>query len=155
MSADRGDANGVIVFETVEHQFDAQIKRCPGCLAETRGRFPDSVPGPLQHGPAILAWAVHMLVAQMVSLKRVAQSLKTLTGRTHAEAAPPSNAATSCASFEWRRPRIAASTGTLASSERPVRGRKLASGHGGTSSALLKHQSNLNQTASPNHPQRL
>ena len=75
-----------IVFETVEHHVDAQIKRCPRCRAETRGRFPGNMPGPLQYGPGIRAWAVHLLVAQMVSLKRVAQSLKVLTGRAVAEA---------------------------------------------------------------------
>ena len=75
-----------IVFETVEHHVDAQIKRCPSCRTETRGRFPDTMPGPLQYGPGIRAWAVHLLVAQMVSLKRVAQSLRALTGRTVAEA---------------------------------------------------------------------
>ena len=75
-----------IVFETVEQHADAQIKRCPRCRAETRGRFPDSMPGPLQYGPGIQAWAVHLLVAQMVSLKRVAQSFKALTGRLISEA---------------------------------------------------------------------
>ena len=34
-----------IVFETVEHHVDAQIKRCPRCRAENRGRFPDTMPG--------------------------------------------------------------------------------------------------------------
>ena len=33
-----------IVFETVEHHVDAQIKRCPRCRAETRGRFPGNMP---------------------------------------------------------------------------------------------------------------
>ena len=46
-----------IVFETVEHHVDAQIKRCPRCRAETRGRFPGNMPGPLQYGPGIRAWA--------------------------------------------------------------------------------------------------
>ena len=59
-----------IVFETVEHHVDAQIKRCPRCRAENRGRFPDTMPGPLQYGLGIQAWVVQLLVAHMVSLKR-------------------------------------------------------------------------------------
>ena len=75
-----------IVFETVEHHVDAQIKRCPRCRAENRGRFPDTMPGPLQYGLGIQAWVVHLLVAHMVSLKRAAQSLRVLTGRLISEA---------------------------------------------------------------------
>ena len=42
--------------------------------------------GPLQYGAGVKAYAVHLLVAQAVSLKRVAQSLATLIGRPVAEA---------------------------------------------------------------------
>ena len=65
---------------------DAEIKVCPDCATETRGTFPDTMPGPLQYGLGIIAFAVHMLAAQMVPLKRTAQVLKTITGRSIAEA---------------------------------------------------------------------
>ena len=75
-----------IVFETRELTVEAEIKTCPRCRAETRGAFPDDLPGPLQYGPGIVAFATHLLTAQMLSLKRTAQTLKALTGRTVAEA---------------------------------------------------------------------
>ena len=75
-----------IVFETREMTIAAEMKTCPRCRAETRGAFPDDMPGPLQYGPGIVAFAIHLLTAQMLSLKRTAQTLKALTGRAIAEA---------------------------------------------------------------------
>ena len=67
-----------IVFEKVVRHADAQIKHCPRCHAETRACFPHQMPGPLQYGPGIKAYVVHLLIAQMLSLKRVAQSMHAL-----------------------------------------------------------------------------
>ena len=75
-----------IVFETRELTVAAEIKTCPRCRSETRGAFPDDMPGPLQYGHGIVAFATHLLTAQMLSLKRAAQTLKALTGRAIAEA---------------------------------------------------------------------
>ena len=75
-----------IVFETRELTVEAEIKTCPHCRTETRGRFPEAMPGPLQYGHGIVALATHLLSAQMLSLKRTAQTLKALTGRAIAEA---------------------------------------------------------------------
>ena len=75
-----------IVFEKVVRHADAQIKHCPRCHAETRACFPHQMPGPLQYGPGIKAYVVHRLIAQMLSLKRVAQSMHALIGRTLSEA---------------------------------------------------------------------
>ena len=75
-----------IVFEKVVRHADAQIKHCPRCHAESRARFPHQMPGPLQYGPGIKAYVVHLLIAQMLSLKRVAQSMHALIGRTLSEA---------------------------------------------------------------------
>ena len=75
-----------IVFETRELTVEAEIKTCPRCGSETRGAFPDDLPGPLQYGPGIVAFATHLLTAQLLSLKRTAQTLKALTGRAVAEA---------------------------------------------------------------------
>ena len=75
-----------IVFETRELTVAAEIKTCPRCRAETRGAFPDDLPGPLQYGPGIVAFATHLLTAQLLSLKRATQTLKALTGRAIAEA---------------------------------------------------------------------
>ena len=42
--------------------------------------------GPLQYGPGIKAYALNLLIAQMVSLKRVQQSIQTLIGQLISEA---------------------------------------------------------------------
>ena len=75
-----------IVFETREYHVDAEIKTCPRCHAENRGAFPEGFCGPLQYGHGIIAFATHLLVAQMVPLKRVVQTMKAMTGRAVAEA---------------------------------------------------------------------
>ena len=49
-----------IVFEKVVRHADADIKHCPRCHAETRARFPDEMPGPLQYGPGVKAYVVHL-----------------------------------------------------------------------------------------------
>jgi transposase-like protein len=75
-----------IVFEKVVSHIDAQIKRCPRCRTETRGTFPADMPGPLQYGPGVKAYALNLLIAQMLSLKRVQQSIQTLIGLAISEA---------------------------------------------------------------------
>ena len=75
-----------IVFETVERRITAEIKNCPRCHTRTRGRFPDTMPGPLQYGPGIVAYVVHLLCTQMVSLKRTAAMIQAMTGRLLSEA---------------------------------------------------------------------
>ena len=44
------------------------------------------MPGPLQYGPGVKAYVVHLLVAQMLSLKRVAHSMHALIGQLLSEA---------------------------------------------------------------------
>ena len=75
-----------IVFETRELVVEAEIKTCPRCRAETRGRFPEHMPAPLRYGDGIVAFATQLLVSQMVSLKRAAQTIQVLTGRLVSEA---------------------------------------------------------------------
>lgn len=75
-----------IVFETRELTVAAEVKTCPRCRTETRGRFPEDMPGPLQYGHGIVAFATHLLTAQMLSLRRTTETLKALTGRGIAEA---------------------------------------------------------------------
>ena len=75
-----------IEFVKVVRHADADIKHCARCHTETRARFPDTMPGPLQYGPGVKAYVVHLLVAQMLSLKRVAQSMHALIGQLLSEA---------------------------------------------------------------------
>ena len=75
-----------IVFEKVVTHVDAEIKRCPQCREQTRGQFPERFSGPLQYGPGIKAYGLNLLIAQMLSLKRVQQSIQTLIGLVISEA---------------------------------------------------------------------
>ena len=75
-----------LVFQVQELHVDAQIKTCPHCHTETRGRFPPDMPGRLQYGPGLVAQGLHLMVTQMVSLKRTAQTLQALSGRRISEA---------------------------------------------------------------------
>ena len=75
-----------IVFEKVVSHVDAEIKQCPKCDTQTRGPFPADLSGPLQYGPGIKAYLLNLLIAQMIALKRVQQSIKTLIGMAISEA---------------------------------------------------------------------
>ena len=75
-----------IVFEKVVSHVDAEIKQCPQCQAKTKGAFPAEMSGPLQYGPGIKAYALNLLVAQMLSLRRVQQSIRSLIDLAISEA---------------------------------------------------------------------
>ena len=75
-----------IVFEKLASHVDAQIKQCPHCQAQSKGTFPQDLAGPVQYGPGIKAYILNLLLAQMLSLKRVQQSIKTLIDQAISEA---------------------------------------------------------------------
>ncbi len=75
-----------MLFEKVVTHVDAEIKQCPHCQAQSKGRFPADMPGPLQYGPGIKAYVLNLLIAQMLSLNRVQQSIRTLIGQIISEA---------------------------------------------------------------------
>jgi transposase len=75
-----------IIFEKVVDHVDAEIKQCPRCQTQIKGRFPAGMSGPLQYGTGIKAYVLNLLIAQMISLKRVQQSINTLIGRMLSEA---------------------------------------------------------------------
>ena len=75
-----------IVFEKVLSHVDAEIKSCPHCGAETRAPFPETFCGPMQYGSGIKAYALNLLIAQMVSLQRVQQAIHSLIGQVISEA---------------------------------------------------------------------
>ena len=75
-----------IVFEKVISHVEAEIKQCPRCQAQSKGGFPQDLSGPLQYGSAIKAYILNLLLAQMLSLKRVQQSINTLIDQVISEA---------------------------------------------------------------------
>jgi transposase len=75
-----------IVFEKVVCHTDVEIKDCPRCATEVKGTFPANLSGPLQYGPGVRAYALNLLIAQMIALKRVQESIRMLIGMVIAEA---------------------------------------------------------------------
>ena len=74
------------MFEKVVRHVDAQLKHCSRCHTDVRARFPDEMPGPLQYDNGLKAHVVlHTLVAQMLSLERVAPSLHTVIAQRLSE----------------------------------------------------------------------
>ena len=75
-----------IIFEKVIDHTVVEIKDCPNCHAEVKGQFPDHMKGPLQYGGGIKAFAVCLMITQMVALKRAQNMIKTLIGKVISEA---------------------------------------------------------------------
>lgn len=75
-----------IIFEKTVTHMDAEIKECPDCDAKVKGEFPDNMQGPLQYGDGIKAFAISLIISQMVALKRVQKMLNTLIGKIISEA---------------------------------------------------------------------
>ena len=75
-----------IVFEKVVVHVDAEIKRCPHCRMRSQAPFPEAFCGALHYGAGIKAYVLNLLIAQMLSLKRVQQSIQTLIGLLISEA---------------------------------------------------------------------
>lgn len=75
-----------IVFEKVIEHVDAEIKQCPTCAATVKGRFPADMHGPLQYGDGLKAFAINLLVCQMVALNRVQKLLTSMLDVVIAEA---------------------------------------------------------------------
>ena len=75
-----------ILFEKVIEHVDAEVKQCPNCQETVKGQFPPDLHGPLLYGNGLKAFAINLLVAQMVSLQRVQQLLQSMIGERLAEA---------------------------------------------------------------------
>ena len=84
----------------VDVDCEIQASRVPGVAVSVAGKdlsqwaqwaaandqLPAAVCGPLQYGAEIKAYALNLLIAQMLSLERVQQSLQTLLGQVISEA---------------------------------------------------------------------
>lgn len=75
-----------IVFEKVVEHIDAEIKDCPNCKATTKGNFPKDMPGNLQYGNGLKAFAIHLIISQMVALNRVQKQISAMIGTVISEA---------------------------------------------------------------------
>ncbi|WP_459919165.1 hypothetical protein, partial [Desulfocicer niacini] len=75
-----------IVFEKVVEHIDAEIKQCPNCTATVKGAFPKDMPGTLQYGNGLKAFAIHLIISQMVALNRVQKQIAAMIGSVISEA---------------------------------------------------------------------
>ncbi len=75
-----------IIFEKVVEHIDAEVKQCPACDTRVKGAFPSDIHGHKQYGNGIKAFAINLLVCQMVSLNRVQKLLKSMLGEVLSEA---------------------------------------------------------------------
>jgi len=73
-----------IRIEVTAHR--AEVKICPGCGTENRGRFPVGVTGPVQYGPGVKTWVTYLQTQHFVPMERTAQILEDMTGHRVAEA---------------------------------------------------------------------
>ena len=83
-----------IVFEKVVEHVDAEIKQCPNCGKTVKGSFPRDMPGNLQYGNGLKAFAIHLIVGQLVTLNRVQKQISAMIGAVISEA--------SLLKFIWR-----------------------------------------------------
>ena len=67
-----------IIFEKVVEHVDAEVKQCPACDTKVKGVFPADMHGQKQYGNGIKAFAINLLVCQMVALNRVQKLLKSM-----------------------------------------------------------------------------
>jgi len=75
-----------IVFEKIVEHIDAEIKQCPNCDAIVKGSFPEDMPGRLQYGNGLKAFAIHLIIGQMVALNRVQKQISAMLGMVISEA---------------------------------------------------------------------
>ncbi len=83
-----------IIFEKVVEHVDAEIKYCPNCKATVKGCFPQDMPGNLQYGNGLKAFAIHLIIGQVVALNRVQKQISAMVGVVISEA--------SLLKFIWR-----------------------------------------------------
>ena len=65
---------------------DAEITSCPHGESETRGAFLKACAGPVPYGLGVKATVLNLVIAQMISLKRVPPSIQSLIGLMLSEA---------------------------------------------------------------------
>lgn len=75
-----------IIFEKSVDNYDAEIKTCPKCETINKASFPGGIHGKLQYGSGLKAFAINLIVSQMVTLNRVQKMLASMIGSVISEA---------------------------------------------------------------------
>jgi len=71
-------------LEVTEHQ--AEVKRCPGCGQDVKGKFPEHVTQPTQYGPRVKAQASYLNNYHFIPLARTEELLSDFYGQAPSEA---------------------------------------------------------------------
>ena len=71
-----------IIYEIQETTYRADTKECPECGERNKAEFPDGIDGKIQYGDGIKASIINFLMVQMISLIRVQEHFRGLTGRS-------------------------------------------------------------------------
>jgi len=72
-----------IRIEAASHR--AEIKICPGCGTENRGKFPENVGQGIRYGTGVKTWAAYFANQHHIPLERAAQIIEDLTGHSVSE----------------------------------------------------------------------
>ena len=73
-----------VQLEVTEHQ--AEIKRCPGCGQNVKGKFPEHVTQPTRYGPRVKAQASYLNNYHFIPLARTKELLRDFYGQAPSEA---------------------------------------------------------------------
>jgi transposase len=65
---------------------DVEVKQCTSCNATVKANLPKDMVGVLQYGNGVKAYAIQLIIAQVVALNRVVEMMEALIGRTISEA---------------------------------------------------------------------
>lgn len=75
-----------IVYEVITHTVTAEVKICPECGIQNKGKFPKGMEGKIQYGIGVKATVINFLCVQMSSLERTQEYLKGIVGRLISQA---------------------------------------------------------------------
>ena len=75
-----------ILYEIQETTLISETRQCLHCRTKTKAGFPEGVNGKIQYGNGIKAAIINFLMVQMMSLQRVQEHFKGLTGRMISQA---------------------------------------------------------------------
>ena len=73
-----------IRIEVTAHR--AEIKICPKCGSENKGKFPESVTQPVQYGNGVKTWAAYLTNQHFISVERTAEIFEDLLSHRISEA---------------------------------------------------------------------